>query len=101
MTDISQTNTFEKYELDKICQLLQCDISDIDKIIDNADKIYKESESVYDIVLKILQQGHNVREATLIAMLCGKHIGFQQAKDEIEQEIKQKLFDAFNNNQRK
>ena len=47
MKDIKKTNTFEKYELDKICQLLQCDISDVDKIIDNANKIYKESESVY------------------------------------------------------
>ena len=97
MTDINKKDTFDKYELDKMCQLLQCNISDIDKIIDNADKIYEECESVYDIVLTILQQGHNVREATLIGMLCGQNFGFNQAKEQIEDDIKQKLFDAFNN----
>ena len=47
--------------------------------------------------MKILQQGHNVREATLISLLCGKYFGFDRAQEKIEEDIKQKLFDAFNN----
>ena len=66
-------------------------------LIDNAEKIYQETDSVYDSVMKILQQGHNVREATLIALMCGKYFGFKQAEEQIEEDIKQKLFDAFNN----
>ena len=47
--------------------------------------------------MKILLQGHNVREATLIALMCGKYFGFNQAEEQIEEDIKHKLFDAFNN----
>ena len=48
--------------------------------------------------MKILQKGNNIREATLIGILCGKNLGFNQAQEQIEEDIKQKLFDAFNNN---
>ena len=46
--------------------------------------------------MKILQQGNNVREATLIGLICGKYFGFNHAEEQIEDDIKQKLFDAFN-----
>ena len=63
-------------------------------LLDNAEKIYQETDSVYDSVMKILQQGHNVREATLIALMCGKYFGFNQAEEQIEEDIKQKLFEV-------
>ena len=101
MTVINRINTFDKFEKEKLCNLLQCDPSEIDKITRNADKIYEESDSVYDLVLKILQQGYNLREATLIGMLCGKRLGLNQAQEQIEEDIKQRLFDAFNNRREK
>ena len=50
------------------------------------------------ILLKILQQGNNVREATLIGLLCGKIIGIVEAEKKIERDIKDKLFNAFKKN---
>jgi hypothetical protein len=51
--------------------------------------------------MRILQQGHNLREATLISLICGKYFGYNQAEEQIEEDIKQKLFDEFNNRRRK
>ena len=100
MDEINVDTNFDKLEEEKLCNLLQCTSIDIDKITEGVDKIVESSESTYEILLKILQQGNNVREATLIGMLCGKHLGYNEAKDQIEDDIKQKLFDAFNNQNR-
>ena len=97
MTEINKINNLDKFETEKLCNLLQCNTLELENIISNAKKISKENDSLYDVVLSILQQGHNVREATLIGILCGKDLGFHQAQEQIEEDIKQKLFDAFNN----
>ena len=98
MTDLQYTTTtFNKFEREKLCNLLECSPDDLDKIISSAKHTFKESETVYDSVMRILQQGHNVREATLISLICGKYFGYNQAEEQIEEDIKQKLFDAFNN----
>ena len=97
MTDFNFNIELDKFEKEKLCNLLECTHSQLDLLVDNAEKIYKETDSVYDSVMKILQQGHNVREAALIALVCGKYFGFNQAEEQIEEDIKQKLFDAFNN----
>ena len=47
--------------------------------------------------MKVLQQGFNVREATLIGILCGSIIGYNFAEEDKEN-IKDKLFNAFKNN---
>lgn len=88
---------FDKFEKEKICNLLQCTSSDLDNLIQSSYAVFKNSDNIYDAVMKILQQGHNVREATLISLLCGKYFGFDRAQEKIEEDIKQKLFDAFNN----
>ena len=87
---------FDKFEKEKICNLLECSESEIDYLVDESIKIFKNSDSVYDSMMKILQQGYNVREATIIGILCGQGIGFNKAEKQIEADIKQKLFDAFN-----
>tara|TARA_Y100001968_G_scaffold332691_1_gene391840 strand:+ start:2449 stop:2751 length:303 start_codon:yes stop_codon:yes gene_type:complete len=97
MTEINNKSTFDKFEKEKICNLLQSSSLELETIIKNADKISSEDLSIYEIILKILQQGNNVREATLIGFLCGQNLGFEKAKEQIEEDIKQKLFDAFNN----
>ena len=91
---------FNKFEKEKLCNLLQCSASELERIITTAEEVFKESDTTYDAVMKILQQGNNVREATLIGMLCGKYFGFTQAEEKIEKDIKQKLFDAFNSRKR-
>ena len=91
---------FSKFEKEKLCNLLQCSSSELEKIITIAEEVFKESDTTYDALMKILQQGNNVREATLIGMICGKYFGFIQAEEQIEEDIKQKLFDAFNSRRR-
>ena len=61
MTDLQYTTTFDKFEREKLCNLLECSSPDLDKIISSANHTFKESETVYDSVMRILQQGHNVR----------------------------------------
>ena len=52
----NKTNNYlDRFEKEKLCHLLECDVLEIDNIIQNTDKIFKESNSVYDLVLKILQ----------------------------------------------
>ena len=100
MTDLQYTTKFDKFEREKLCNLLECSSDDLDKIISSAKHTFKESETVYDSVMRILQQGYNVREATLISLICGKYFGYNQAEEQIEENLKQKLFDAFNNSRR-
>ena len=97
MTDLQYITTFDKFEREKLCNLLECSSQDLDKIISSAKHTFNESETVYDSVMRILQQGYNVREATLISLICGKYFGYNQAEEQIEESLKQKLFDAFNN----
>lgn len=96
MNDFNFNTVFDKFEKEKLCNLLECTASELYEIIENAERIYQETDSVYDSVMKILQQGNNVREATLIGLICGKYFGFNYAEEQIEDDIKQKLFDAFN-----
>ena len=97
MTDLQYTTTFDKFEEEKLCNLLECSSDDLDKLISSAKNTFKESETVYDSVMRILQHGHNLREAILISFICGKYFGYNQAEEQIEESLKQKLFDAFNN----
>ena len=97
MTDLQYTTTFDKFEREKLCNLLECSSDELDKIILSAKQTFEDGETVYDSVMRILQQGHNIREAVLISLICGKYLGYNQAAEQIEEDIKQKLFDAFNN----
>ncbi len=89
-----------QFEKEKICQLLECDSKDLDMLYKKAYNVFEETDTIYDTFLKILQQGNNVREATLIGILCGRLIGSLEAEDKIELEIKEKLFNAFKNSRR-
>ena len=54
-----------KFEQEKILNLLECTEQYLDKISNNTDTIIDETNSLYDSLLKVLQQGYNIREATL------------------------------------
>tara|TARA_B100001758_G_C18361866_1_gene586226 strand:- start:69 stop:374 length:306 start_codon:yes stop_codon:yes gene_type:complete len=85
------------FEKEKICQLLECSTKELDLLYNSARGVFDQTDTIYDTFLKILQQGNNIREATLIGILCGRLIGFLEAEDKIELEIKEKLFNAFKN----
>ena len=100
MKKIGIAKEISQFEQEKLCQLLECNTKELTRLSDKAKIVFEESDSFYDALLKILQQGNNIREATFVGMLFGKLIGCNQAEKRIENEIKEKLFNAFKNNNR-
>ena len=90
--------SINKFEKEKLLNLLECKESDLDSLLKNYQSIDNNNDySLYDSLLKILQQGYNIREATLAGILLGQKMGYQKAKTELEDEIKDKLYRAFKN----
>ena len=98
MTSIKKLEELNEFEQEKICHLLECNFDDLIRFSDEAEKVFNNTDNTYDTLMKILQQGNNVREATLIGILCGKLIGFAEAESKIEEDIKERLFNAFKHN---
>tara|TARA_Y100001968_G_scaffold264703_1_gene253679 strand:- start:275 stop:559 length:285 start_codon:yes stop_codon:yes gene_type:complete len=89
-----------KFEREKLLNLLECSEQDLEVLSKNTNGIIDDTNiSIYDSLLKILQQGHNIREATLAGIILGQKIGYEKAKIEMEDEIKDKLYKAFKNSQ--
>ena len=88
-----------KFEKEKLLHLLECTEKELDLLTEKSDTILKEDSSIYDVLLKILQQGFNIREATLSGIILGQKLGYNTAKIEMEEEIKDKLYTAFKNTQ--
>ena len=88
-----------KFEKEKLLQLLECTENELDLLTEKSIKTLQENSSIYDVLLKILQQGFNVREATLSGIILGQKLGYNTAKIEMEEEIKDKLYNAFKNTQ--
>ena len=91
--------TMSKFEKEKLLNLLECTENELDSLMQKANDIIDKETSTYDVVLKILQQGFNIREAVLSGIILGEKLGYQKAKIEMEEEIKEKLYRAFKNNQ--
>tara|TARA_B100000809_G_C14809015_1_gene413123 strand:- start:335 stop:616 length:282 start_codon:yes stop_codon:yes gene_type:complete len=88
-----------KFEKEKLLQLLECTENELGLLTNKSIKILQEDSSIYDVLLKILQQGFNIREATLSGIILGQKLGYNTAKIEMEEEIKDKLYKAFKNTQ--
>ena len=88
-----------KFEKEKLLQLLECTEKEFDLLTEKSIDILQEDSSIYDVLLKILQQGFNIREATLSGIILGQKLGYNTAKIEMEEEIKEKLYKAFKNTQ--
>ena len=88
-----------KFEKEKLLHLLESTEKELDFLTEKSDNILKEDNSIYDVLLKILQQGFNIREATLLGVILGQKLGYNAAKIEMEEEIKNKLYNAFKNTQ--
>ena len=92
-------NNISKYEKEKLLQILECSEQELDVLTEKALKLIDGDYSFFDVFLKILQQGYNIREATLSATLIGEKMGYNRAEIEMEEEIKDKLYRAFKNSQ--
>ena len=53
MTDFNFNTQLDRFEKEKLCNLLECSLQDLDLLMDNAEKIYNETNSVYDSIMKI------------------------------------------------
>ena len=88
-----------KFEKEKLLQLLECNQEEFDVLTKKSATILEENKNIYDLLLKILQQGFNIREATLLGILLGEKLGYDKAQVEMEEAIKDKLYRAFKNSQ--
>ncbi|MEC7863938.1 MAG: hypothetical protein VYB55_02610 [Bacteroidota bacterium] len=88
-----------KFEKEKLLQLLECTEKELDILTEKSNSIFQEDTNIYDVSLKILQQGFNIREATLAGIILGQKLGYSIAKIEMEEEIKERLYNAFKNTQ--
>ena len=94
----SKTQNLNSFEIEKLCNLLECDKQELVEFEKLALQIANETEHTYDAMMKILQKGHNLREAIFIAMIIGRKEGYIQAEADMEEEIKEKLYQAFRGN---
>ncbi|MAD49907.1 MAG: hypothetical protein CMC95_01185 [Flavobacteriales bacterium] len=94
----SKTQYLNNFEIEKLCHLLECDKQELEEFEKIANQIADETENTYDAMMKILQKGHNLREAIFIAMIIGRKEGYIQAESDMEEEIKDKLYQAFRGN---
>ena len=88
-----------KFEKEKLLHLLECTEKELEILNEKSTALLQEDNSLYDLLLKILQQGFNIREATLSGIIAGQKLGYNKAKIEMEEEIKDKLYNAFKNAQ--
>jgi len=86
-------------EKEKLLQLLECTEEELDILAEKSTSLINEENNTYELCLKILQQGFNIREATLAAIILGQKLGYKRAEIEMEEEIKNKLYRAFKNSQ--
>ena len=93
-----KTDHMSAFEQEKLCHLLQCDKNELLEFEKISHEIAESSESTFEALMNILQKGHNVREASLIALLIGRLEGYQQASSDMEEDIKEQLFQAFKRN---
>jgi hypothetical protein len=94
----SNIQQLSSFEIEKLCNLLECDQQELVEFEKHALQIAHETEYTYDAMMKILQKGHNLREAIFIAMIIGRKEGYLQAEADMEEEIKDKLYQAFRGN---
>ena len=94
----SKIQNLNSFEIEKLCNLLECDKQELVEFEKLALQIANETEHTYDAMMKILQKGHNLREAIFIAMIIGRKEGYIQAEADMEEEIKDKLYQAFRGN---
>ena len=83
-------DNLNKYEKEKLLNLLQYSESELNVLFEKLDDIITENDNTFDVLLKILQQGLNIREATLLGLYYGQKNGYKKAKLELEDEIKDK-----------
>jgi hypothetical protein len=100
MSNKSTTLQLDRFELEKLSHLLECQEGDLMRLIEKSIKIVEKTDNVYDATMGLLQSGYNVREATLIGIMVGHIIGFKTAEKALEDDFKDMLYNSFKNNQK-
>ena len=80
----SKIQNLSSFEIEKLCNLLECDQQELVEFEKHALQIANETHNTYDYMMKILQKGHNLREAIFIAMIIGRKEGYTQAEADME-----------------
>jgi hypothetical protein len=96
----SNTLNLDRFELEKLSHLLECKQSDLSDLIQKSIKVVEQTDNIYDATMCLLQNGYNVREATLIGMMVGHILGYKTAEKNLEDEFKDMLYNSFRNNQK-
>ena len=65
-------DNLNKYEKDKVLNRLEYSESDFNVLFEKLNEIITENDNIFDVLLKILQQGLNIREATLLGFTWAK-----------------------------
>ena len=94
----NKTQNLNQFEIEKLCHLLECEKKELEQFESIAFQIAEETDNTFDAIMKILQKGHNLREAIFISMIIGRIEGYVQAESDMEEEIKEKLYQAFKGN---
>jgi hypothetical protein len=63
-----------KFEKEKLLNLLEYNLEELYLLANTSSEILKEGDNIYDILLKILQQGFNILEATLAGITIGEKL---------------------------
>ena len=48
MTSINKLEELNEFEQEKICHLLECNFDDLIKLSDQAEKVFKDTDTTYD-----------------------------------------------------
>lgn len=94
----NKTQNLSTFEIEKLCHLLECDKKELEQFEAQAFQIAKETENTYGAIMKVLQKGYNLREAIFISIIIGRIEGYVQAEADMEEDIKEKLYQAFKGN---
>ena len=69
-----------KFEKEKLLHLLECSDEELNNLTEKSNSLLEEKNSTYDVLLKILQQGFNIREAVLSAIILGQKLDIKKLK---------------------
>ena len=61
-------DNLNKYEKEKLLNLLEYSENEFNVLFEKLNEIITEKDNTFDVLLKILQQGLNIREATLLGL---------------------------------
>ena len=72
-------DNLNKYEKEKLLNLLEYSETELNVLFEKLNDIITENDNTFEVLLKILQQGLNIREATLLGLYYGQKNGYKKS----------------------